>query len=321
MAETFVLPARALLANVSAPSAGALYEQVGALWANAQTEIEALSGQEAVKVPEGSSLDDEIKECIMTKIESLWSEYKPRLADKPIQKRITSMEKHAIEAKARARAAAAANRAAAELLKKPSFVPLTPGAPLGPDSIENKQEPDLIDSLLARSGGADIATKEAHQPEQPGNGEATGAWRAGPVSPPLMRATHRLVAVGTPPLRVTRHGPELAQRMLQNQETFTLWTEAKTLAGAQLREAMTIARCLDLSVHSFGPGYLTSDPAEVQLRRLLSIVLAAKSGSFKLASVLEELPTDGMLSDIPESMVTSLLDRLKIEQRLEGYLK
>ena len=61
-----------------------------------------------------------------------------------------------------------------------------------------------------------------------------------------------------------------------------------------MREVLTIARALDLATHSFGAKYLMSEPAEVQLRRLYSVCLAAKLGSYNLSQHLEELPGEGL---------------------------
>ena len=63
--------------------------------------------------------------------------------------------------------------------------------------------------------------------------------------------------------------------------------------------------------------YLISKPAEVQLRRLLSVALAAKLGSFKLSQFLEEVPGDSALAEIPDSVLKMLSERLKLEMKLE----
>ena len=84
------------------------------------------------------------------------------------------------------------------------------------------------------------------------------------------------MSVWCPPLHVEkRYGASLALHLLQTKDTFTSWAESRVLSGLPLREVLTIARALDLATHSFGAKYLTSEPAEVQLRRLC---LAAKLG-------------------------------------------
>ena len=137
------------------------------------------------------------------------------------------------------------------------------------------------------------------------------------MSPALARAADRLVRIGCPPLRVDRIGGTLALHLLQSKDTFTAWVESKDLSGAQLREALSIARALDLATQHYGAKYLTSEPAEVQLRRLLSVALAAKLGSFKLSQFLEEVPGDSALAEIPDSVLKMLSERLKLEMKLE----
>ena len=55
----------------------------------------------------------------------------------------------------------------------------------------------------------------------------------------------------------------------------------------------------------------------MQLRRLLSVALAAKLGSFKLSQFLEEVPGDSALAEIPDSVLKTLSERLKLEMKLE----
>ena len=59
----------------------------------------------------------------------------------------------------------------------------------------------------------------------------------------------------------------------------------------------------------------------VVLRRLLALVLAQKMGNFKLASHLEELPGDSALAELPDSIMTDLVSRLKTEAKLETFMK
>ena len=96
---------------------------------------------------------------------------------------------------------------------------------------------------------------------------------------------------------------------------------SKGLSGGALREANTHARALDLGVHQYGASFLVSTPAEVVLRRLLALVLAQKMGNFKLASHLEELPGDSALAELPDSIMTDLVSRLKTEAKLETFMK
>ena len=126
-----------------------------------------------------------------------------------------------------------------------------------------------------------------------------------------------MVSVGYPPLRIEkRYGATLALHLLQTKDTFTSWAESRGLSGAPLREVLTIARALDLATHSFGAKYLTSEPAELQLRRLYSVCLAAKLGSYKLSQHLEELPGEGAFAELPACILREMSEalKLKIEQ-------
>ena len=89
------------------------------------------------------------------------------------------------------------------------------------------------------------------------------------------------------------------------------------MQGAQLREALSIARALDLATHWYGAEYLVTDSAEVQLRRLLSVALAAKLGNYKLSQFLEEVPGDNALAELADDVLRSLSERLKLEMKLE----
>ena len=119
-------------------------------------------------------------------------------------------------------------------------------------------------------------------------------------------------------------GATLAGMMLGSKNTFSEWVDMHEhkmkMTGHLLREAQTIGRALDLSVHQLGPGYLGTDGAEILLRRLLCLVTAAKhGGSFKIASKFEELPADDAIGKIPEEMLTEVYTRLNFEEKLESY--
>jgi len=150
-----------------------------------------------------------------------------------------------------------------------------------------------------------------------GNDLAAPAQRAAAVPPTLARAATRLTSIGCPPLRVDPIAGTLATHILQSKPTFTDWVESKNLTGASLREGMTDARALDLATQQFGPVFLISNPAEVLLRRLLSVVLASKMGNWKLSTFLEEIPGEGALAELPDSILKGLSERLKLEMKLE----
>ena len=88
-----------------------------------------------------------------------------------------------------------------------------------------------------------------------------------------------------------------------------------------MREALTIASVLDLATEHFGAKYLTSEPAEVQLRRLYSVCLAAKLGSYNLSQHLEELPGEGALAELPASILREMSEALKLELKIEQLVK
>ena len=120
--------------------------------------------------------------------------------------------------------------------------------------------------------------------------------------------------VGAPPLRVNSMGQSLLTNVLRCSDSGTLtgWVEKqRKLSGHALREALTIGRAMDLAVLEMGPGYLATSAAEVQVRRLLSLAIHGKTGSWRLAPVLEEVPTDSMIPELPEAMIAQMGMQLK----------
>ncbi len=341
-AAAFAVPARAVLTG-EVTDATAAYKELGRLWASTQRELERLPPGEAHVPPADSTLAADVKDAVFGVLDDLWAEIKPKVSRDGVEtralgKRVSSVETAYAAAirGAIAHAAAAADRAAAAPRPSlPVIHAMTPsaGPPTGAPASVHHAPPDaapasdLVDVLLARMPGdhqtSGDSTTLPEPTKIPGNGDGATAWRAAAVPPSLARAAQRLVHVGTPPLRVERCGPAIAQNILQNSDacTFLGWVKDKQLSGGQLREALSIGRALDLAVHEMGPAYLCSTPAEVQLRRLLSVVLAAKTGSFKMAAVLEEIPTDGILAELPQSMVKDLLENMKLVSKMEGLLK
>jgi len=329
VAESFGVPARALLSPVTATSTGSVYQSLGALWQACASEAEKQHRSGELPIGEGMTLDEEVKEMVMASMDSLWSELAPTLDGNRVPKRITSIEKAWREATARARTAGAANRAAAALHgPRPAFVPLsTPSkgsaaraeaasAEIAPEAAgpqDDSRGPDLVETLLARMGSTPAALP-------PSRGKDQGGAPSGPaahvVPPSLERACRRLTEVGCIPLRVDRLAPGLAGSMLTSQPTFTDYVERKHLTGAHGREAATLARSLDLGVCQYGPSFMASDTAEVQVRRLLAVCLGVRMGSFKLASLLEELPGDQALAEVPDALLKVLMERMKLEDKV-----
>ena len=112
--------------------------------------------------------------------------------------------------------------------------------------------------------------------------------------------------------------------MLQEKSSLSDWVDHLKLSGHNDREARTIARALELGVNEYGAGYLASKPAEVSLRRLLAICIAAKGGStaqaWRAASLLEDLPGDGLLAVLPVAVHKKLREELKQDLQLEHML-
>ena len=189
--------------------------------------------------------------------------------------------------------------------------PVTQGPP-GLQSLQHGMKPHPLQTMAE--------SNQHHVGVNPGKVAAAPAVRAVGVSPTLLSASHRLLTPGPPPLRVERIGAMLAEHLLQEEWTFTRWVDQQGMQGATQREAKTIARALELATHDFGAAYLVSRPAEVQLRRLLALALSAKVG-WRTASLLEELPGDNALSAVPDSILKSLQERLKLELKIEEAAK
>lgn len=324
--EAFTVPATAAVsAPVEFATSKDMYTSLGKLWAAGHRAVQELEGAERHVPATDSNLKDDVAGAVETTLEGLWAEHQPKIGGvgSVIIKRIAGTMRNTYEDSMRgatAHAAAAADRAAATPYGGIPTVRIhTPAKGEDAAVLTEGGEPDLIDALTERIKGMAGAgdTGERSADTKPGNGAAAEVGREAAVQPALARAADRLVRIGCPPLRVDRIGGTLAQHLLQSKDTFTAWVESKDLSGAQLREALSIARALDLATMHYGAKYLTSEPAEVQLRRLLSVVLAAKLGSYKLSQFLEEIPGDSALAEIPDSVLKTLSERLKLEMKLE----
>ena len=112
----------------------------------------------------------------------------------------------------------------------------------------------------------------------------------------------------------------LANNTLKSKVTFTDWVLAqKALKMPQLREAETIARSLDLATHQYGVAFLASDPAEVMLRRMYALVLGCRAGTMAMAEMLEELPGDHTVADMPDEIIDELEKKLCVRRKIEKY--
>ena len=117
-------------------------------------------------------------------------------------------------------------------------------------------------------------TANGNNEEESGKGHRVPLQRAAAVPPKLQQAAKRLVEVGVPEFRCDeRIGVQLATRFLQGKYSFTGYVEVqKHIKMLQLREAMTEARVLDLATAELGASFLTTEAAEVLLRRILTLV-------------------------------------------------
>jgi len=183
----------------------------------------------------------------------------------------------------------------------------------------------LVAKMNGTPNGNPLPTIPEETPAfESGNGRGPRP-RAPQVSPQLTHAAARLLNPGPPPLQnPERWGTSIALHILQEKSSITDWFAALNLSGYNNREARTIARALELGVSEFGATYFGSKSAEVQLRRLLAIMVAAASGStaeaWRGASQLEDLPGDGIGANLPAVVQKSLRESLKLEYQLEALL-
>ena len=328
--KKFADPVQEMLGTQGAiPDASAAYVKIGQCWGDAERAITALTGDDAHVPHEGETLETSIADAVTAQLAHLFQLCKPQVTPPGKDKhtlglRITSIRKaHSIAMRgAAAYAAAAADRAAAvQFAGVPDIHPLSPGPPTEPAEsepvraqVETGEEADLLDLLVDRIKGEG---QQQPKPSTSGNGSATAASRSAAVPPSLAQAASRLTSVGVPPLRVDKLSYTLAAHMLRTKPTFTEWVEKQNLNGAPLREALTEARALDLGVTDSGAAFLMTAPAEILVRRLLAIGLAHKMGSYKLATLLEELPGDDALAELPDDLLKVLGERLKLACKIE----
>lgn len=188
----------------------------------------------------------------------------------------------------------------------------------------------LVQTLMDRMGPA--APQESGQARQGGSRQAMAAggsgneegasFRAANVPSEVLHAARLLITPGPQGLRCEELlGPSLAVAMLQERGTFDAWVQAQDLTRHNHREATTLARVLELGVKEYGVEYLMSPPAEVLIRRLMAIALAHQQGSWRMATLLEEVPGPNLLSTLPESIISNLSHRMKLESKVEDMLK
>ena len=307
----FVISATSTLESGNYDNAPALYSHLGEVWHEAEQGLAAMSAAEGAHEPaEESSLEADLKFAVEDSLKLLWDALKPKLRVRRVPLNMPAIEAAyskfatvaAVQAAKGQRAAGSEGRAGADELPKGSFLDKFTGC------------------MNGTQNGDEVGLGEP----QPGKGNDTPG-RAPAVSETLKHAAARLLVPGPPPLRQDeRWGPSIALHMLQEKSSLTDWVDHLKLTGHNDREARTIARALELGVNEYGAGYLASKPAEVSLRRLLAICIAAKGGStaqaWRAASLLEDLPGDGLLAVLPVAVHKKLREELKQDLQLEHML-
>ena len=328
--ENFAVLLRTLLDLVQQETAAELGAKIAAAWVNTQLELERLGGRDRHLPEDGRTLSEDLENEVVTFATLHWdtlrrSQKPPTYpaSGKPANSMISTTVKKQYEEKLKQRrAGAAADRAAAASMAGPPGLPV-PVPSHSMSTPEKDGKGTLVQQLLARADGDADAEDDPSKTngDQSGNEQGGRIARAAAVPPPLVRACRRLMDPGPPDLRVERQAGALALHMLKEKWTFTDWIETQGLTGQQLREGRTHARALELGVEDMGPAYLLSRSAEVTLRRMLSLAVTAAAGNARMGTKVEELPREGVLAALPESMVKDMAEELKLELKIEQLMK
>ena len=293
--------------------ASELYESVGMYWALAEKKSSALTGPAAHEPSDDSSLVEDVRFAVEHTLKQLWAEHTPKVKGKNLSARRVPLKMPAIVA------AYSKQVLKIDVAAKKEQAGESPG-------MEGTTGGSFLVKLAARLSSQETQVPEAEKPPT-GSGKGQGLpQRAPEVSSLLQHAAARLMNPGPPPLRqAERWGAMIAQHILQEKSSITDWVDRENPTGHNGREARTIARAVELGVSEYGAGYLASKSAEVQLRRLLAICVAAKSGStakaWRAASLLEELPSDGIGGILPSVVNKALREQLKLELQIESMLE
>ena len=296
-----------------------LYDNLGELWFNTEQKLSGLKGEPAHEPTEDSSLVEDVRFAVEHTLTQLWDTEPPVTKGRSLAGRRVPLKMSAI--------AASYSKHATKALA-PKVEP-----PVAAAATEQQPAGSFLDQLVAKMNGTPSGTPNGNPlptiPEETpafesGNGQGPRP-RAPQVSPQLTHAAARLLNPGPPPLRnPERWGTSIALHILQEKSSITDWVAALNLSGHNNREARTLARALELGVSEFGATYFGSKSAEVQLRRLLAIMVAAASGStaeaWRGASQLEDLPGDGIGANLPAVVQKSPRESFKLEYQLEALL-
>ena len=265
---TFTRPVKAMLQREIADS-GRAYAEIGSLWLQAKQPLARLSENERHVPVGGATLKTDVQDAVAHRFTALVDELKPQVQRAAeaggaltLHKRVSSIN----AGYEQAQLAAAANRAAVTAFQGlPVKHAMNPGAVTDAAVVTDPGE-NLLESLVLRMTNGLAGAGEQNGPKPPpqsGKDKAAVSGSAVTVSPAPARAADRLVSVGVPPLRVDPIGGKLALHLLKTKDTFTAWVESKQLQCAQLREALSIARALELATHWYGADYLAELPDDV----------------------------------------------------------
>ena len=148
-----------------------------------------------------------------------------------------------------------------------------------------------------------------------------GGWKFDPdkelpIYPLHNTGARFLEGIGATPLRVSkRYANSILWRAFASHMSVTDFVRMKPggwKAKRNEREALTIARMLDLLVTEVGVQFLEcSAGMEVILRRLMSVYMSDTDGNWVLGAQLEELPSD-LTAPLHEVIVSDLTTSVKL---------
>ena len=328
--ENFAVNLRSLLDPVQDETAAELGAKMAGAWVNTLLELEKLERVDRHVPEDNRTLAEDLENEVVKFTTLLWDTLRqsnklpryPRSGKAANNMISTSVKKQYEEKLKQRRAGGAADRAAAASIRGAPGLPVpVPSHAMGTPEKDGKGS--LVQLLLARANGEADALEDVEKTNggKSGNDQGDHIERAAAVPPTLLRACRRLMDPGPPELRVERKASEIGLHMLQEKWTFTDWIEAQGLTGQPLREGRTHARALELGIADFGAQYLLTRSAEVTLRRMLSLAVTAAAGNARLGTKMEELPREGVLAAVPESMIKEYAEQMKSELKIEQMMK
>lgn len=316
-----------LLSGEAGKTSSEVYQTIGRAWAGVEDAFQATATKIGLSLEEGQSVRDFLQPEVEIAVENLWDELPDAVTfdGKKMHKRYRDMRAYRDKNHSVAAAAKIANR---QIQRDPEAIPLE-SAPA--KRVTLAEEPavgeyddnDLIDMIMKRAEG-NMGPKPVTTSHTlaSGNEQAVGVDQRTTVPAALQQACARLTHVGCPDLRVERWSTMLALNMLQRKSSFSEYVDSKRMKDdAKRREAETTARALDLAVADYGANFLLSRSAEVMVRRLMAVIMASRLGDYRLAEHLEELPGDGALAELPETVLQKLNEKMKLTLKIEQLMK